>query len=133
MYLIELKVGKGNKKSWRGERKSGKGRRKKRTRESGGRQKEEERGILKRDSEGLEAQEATSPSHRWHLSLLLWTAPPSRASQSCTRLRRRSGESTRREKRRETWVRKLKGQHISLPPPPHHHFHLPRSIISSNS
>lgn len=75
---------------------------------------------LTRYSEGLEAQEATSPGHRWHLSLLLWTAPPSVVSQLCTMPRRRSGESTVRGKGRETWVRKLKGQYISSesPPPP---------------
>lgn len=82
-------------------------------------------------SEALEGQKATLPGHRWHLLLLLWTAPPSGVSQLCTMPRRRSGESAGRRKGREMWVRKLKGQYIAHYP--HCDFYLHRFIIISNT
>lgn len=61
-----------------------------------------------RYSEGLGVQKATSPHHRWHPSLLLWIAPPSGVSQSCTTPRGRSGESTVRGKRKKLGSESLK-------------------------
>lgn len=85
-----------------------------------------------RYSEGLGAQEATSPCHQWHPSLLLRTAPPSGESQLCTMPRRRSGESTVRGKREKRGSESLKDNLFptSTAPAPNL-FHLHRFIINS--